>query len=89
MTDLEKKPNMPDTDGDYGLRVENPTKPALKSKGVIGGLLAAAGSIAALAGYSLDIDALQSAIVLILSGVGGILAIFGRVAAKDKIDRLL
>lgn len=69
--------------------LEAPTKPAIQSTGVIGGVVAAIGAVATILGHELDIQALQSSVTMAITGIGGALAVFGRVRAKDRIDRLL
>lgn len=63
-------------------------KHALKSKGVWGGVVAVAGGVGSLLGYSISPqDAAQLPVLLagIASSVGGVLAIFGRIKANRKI----
>lgn len=63
-------------------------KPFWQSKGVIGGAVAVFGAIAALAGYSLapaDEAVLVEAIAAVVSGIGGLLAVWGRVTATHRI----
>ena len=60
----------------------------LKSKGVWGGLIALGGSVANVAGYAIDGATVSEAILnvnSIVGAVGGLMAIYGRVTAKDRI----
>ena len=64
------------------------TKRWWESKGVWGGIVSVIAFAASLAGYTLsDIDQATLAMLLpgIASGVGGVLAIFGRIKAKSRI----
>ncbi len=64
------------------------TKSLLASRGVWGGLLAVLASIAGLFGYTITPDQqfeLLEAAALVASGIGGILAVWGRVSATKRI----
>lgn len=63
-------------------------KSFLSSKGVWGGLVAVAGAVAALLGYTVtpeDMEGVVSAAGAIAAAVGGVVAIVGRVVASKKI----
>lgn len=64
------------------------TKPWYASKGVIGGVVAVLAGISALFGYSVS-AADQASLIELLAGLagtaGGLLAIVGRVTAKQAI----
>jgi len=64
------------------------TKSLLTSRGVWGGLLAVVASIAGLFGYTVTPDQqfeLLEAAALVASGVGGVVAVWGRVSATKRI----
>ncbi|MDX7756476.1 hypothetical protein [Aeromonas hydrophila] len=63
-------------------------KPALKSRAVIGGVIAVGAGIAGLFGVSVDAGtqtSLATTIVDLASAVGGLLAIWGRLKATHVI----
>lgn len=64
------------------------TKSALKSRGVWGGVVSILAFVLGFLGYTLS-DADQSTLTMLLpgivSGIGGVMAIVGRVFAKQKI----
>jgi hypothetical protein len=66
----------------------NGTKSPFQSRGVWGGIVAIIAMVASMVGYTLT-DADQAALTLLLpgivSGVGGVLAIIGRIGATKKI----
>lgn len=61
------------------------TKPWWQSKGVIGGAVAVVSAIAGLLGVSFDEGQLTESLLMIGAGVGGVLAIWGRVVADKQI----
>ena len=63
------------------------TKPWFLSKGVIGGVVAAAASIAGLYGMDLDAAELESLLIGVGGIVGSCLAIYGRVTAKTILTK--
>jgi hypothetical protein len=69
-------------------RVLEETKPIWKSKGVWGGAIAVLAAFAGLAGYAVTPDRqaqILEAGALIASGVGGLVAVWGRVVATKRI----
>jgi len=61
-----------------------------ESKGVVGGIVAAAAGISAALGYAIapnDVSAGTEDILSIVSAIGGLLAIYGRVTATTRIGR--
>jgi len=63
-------------------------KPWYKSKTVWGGIVALLAGIAGIFGYTLGIEeqaVLTSALIGIGSAVGGLLAVYGRVTAVEKV----
>lgn len=63
-------------------------KPWYQSKAVIGGIVAVLASIAAAFGYAVSPESqgeITNLVVAIAGGVGGLLAVYGRIKAKDKI----
>lgn len=64
------------------------SKPWWQSKTVWGGLIALAAAIAGAFGYVVDPDVqaeLVDYVLAVATGVGGVLAIIGRLKAKDRI----
>ena len=65
------------------------TKPWWQSKGVWGGLVAAAAGLAGLLGFHIPEGEIQTLTDAVLSGVtavAGAFAVYGRVVAGSKID---
>jgi uncharacterized membrane-anchored protein len=64
------------------------TKTILQSRAFWGGLVAVLSGVAGMIGYTVDADTQEGVVGLIMAivgGVGGLLAIYGRVKATKKI----
>lgn len=64
------------------------TKPSLASKGVLGGAAAAIAGLVGLAGYAVepgDVSSIFELTTSLISTIGGVVAIVGRVLATKKI----
>ena len=65
------------------------SKPWYKSKTVWGGIVALLAGIAGIFGYSVGEEAQATVVESLLavgSAVGGLIAVYGRVTAKDKVS---
>lgn len=64
------------------------SKPWYASKGVWGGIVALLAGIAAMLGYTIGPDeqaTLVNALIGVGGSIGGVLAVYGRVKAKDEV----
>ena len=64
------------------------TKPWYQSKGVWGGIVAALAGLGGLFGFTVpegEMPAITDALVGLAAAVGGLLAVYGRIAASSRI----
>jgi hypothetical protein len=71
---------------DYFAALDDP-KPWWQSRAIIGSLITAAASLAALAGYALDVPATTELVLGLAGLVGSALTWWGRVRASRPISR--
>lgn len=77
---------MSDSMQDYFASLDDP-KPWWQSRAIIGSLITAAASLAALAGYALDVQATTELVLGLAGLIGSALTWWGRVRASRPISR--
>jgi uncharacterized membrane protein len=65
------------------------TKPALQSVSILGGLVAIVPTLSNILGYDIGSEEVNAIVTSASAIVGGVMAIYGRVTATDKISGII